>query len=139
MPHYSVIIEYFIQVERGHQQNSVEVLSDFCDGSHFRSHPMFATHSKSLQIFLYYDDIEMCNPLGSHTKKHKLGKGSVCAAYMSFCVGGSVDLSRKLMRSLCVYTPYLQVSSISCLATFTQSIGQSSSQSSWLLYVKIDI
>ena len=61
-------------MERGHQQTSSDVLSDFCDGSHFKSHPMFGTHEKALKKFFYYDDIEMCNPLGSHTKKHKLGK-----------------------------------------------------------------
>ena len=63
-----------IQVERGHQRCQSEVLSDFCDGSYYRSHQLFSTHANALQIMLYYDDIEVCNPLGSHTKKHKLGK-----------------------------------------------------------------
>ena len=27
----------------------------------------------ALQVILYYDDVEICNPLGSRTKKHKLG------------------------------------------------------------------
>lgn len=27
----------------------------------------------SLQITLYYDELELCNPLGSHRKKHKIG------------------------------------------------------------------
>ena len=61
-------------MERGHQQASSEILADLCDGSHFKSHPMFGGRNKALQILFYYDDIEMCNPLGSHTKKHKLGK-----------------------------------------------------------------
>ena len=50
------------------------MLSDFCDGSYFKSHHLFGSHKNALQIMFYYDDIEMCNPLGSHTKKHKLGK-----------------------------------------------------------------
>lgn len=95
-------------MERGHQHTSLEVLSDFCDGSHFRSHSMFATHSKALQILLYYDDIEMCNPLGSHTKKHKLGNNlcvinvlhphPVCIFVWELC---SVDLS------YCLYASYI--------------------------------
>ena len=28
--------------------------------------------SSSLQIFLYYNDLEVCNPLGSKAKIHKL-------------------------------------------------------------------
>ena len=27
-----------------------------------------------LEIIAYYDDVEMCNPIGSRAKKHKLGK-----------------------------------------------------------------
>lgn len=68
-------------MERGHQQTSSEVLSDFCDGSHFRCHSMFGIDSRALQFFFYYDDIEMCNPLGSHTKKHKLGKPAHAFVY----------------------------------------------------------
>ena len=38
----------------------------------------------SLEIMAYYDDAEICNPLGSRAKKHKLGKcvlprSQVCA------------------------------------------------------------
>ena len=50
-----------------------QVRKYYRDGSHFRCHSMFGTDSKALQFFFYYDDIEMCNPLGSHTKTHKLG------------------------------------------------------------------
>lgn len=45
------------------------ILSDFCDGTCFKSHQLFSTHKNALQIMLYYDDIEVCNPLGSNTKK----------------------------------------------------------------------
>ncbi len=27
-----------------------------------------------IQVIAYYDEIELCNPLGSSTKKHKLGR-----------------------------------------------------------------
>ena len=49
-----------------------------CDGSLYKNHPLFAAHPDALQIILYYDDLEVCNPLGSNTKKHKIG-ACVCA------------------------------------------------------------
>lgn len=49
------------------------LIEDFCDGAIFQSHPLFSTDPKSLQIIAYYDELEVVNPLGSHTKKHKLG------------------------------------------------------------------
>lgn len=47
-------------------------LYDIGDGELMKSHPLFSTRSHALQIILYCDDIEMCNPLGSHAGKHKL-------------------------------------------------------------------
>lgn len=35
-------------------------------------------HTDALQIFLYYDELEICNPLGSKVKIHKLGMYTVC-------------------------------------------------------------
>ena len=49
------------------------LLNDICDGKYLINHPLFRAHSQALQIMLYYADIEVCNPLGSKTKKHKLG------------------------------------------------------------------
>ena len=48
-------------------------LADFSDGTAFRSHPMFSVNPHALQIFAYYDDVEVVNPLGAYTKTHKLG------------------------------------------------------------------
>ncbi len=48
-------------------------MEDFCDGHVFQSHPLFTVHCHGLQLFLYYDDVEVCNPLGSKRKIHKLG------------------------------------------------------------------
>lgn len=41
------------------------IIEDFCDGSVFREH-----HRP--YCIANYDEVEMCNPLGSHTKRHKL-------------------------------------------------------------------
>lgn len=58
---------------QGHQRND-ELIKDYCDGSQFREHPLFSQDKRHLQIVLYYDDVEVCNPLGSRVKKHKLGE-----------------------------------------------------------------
>lgn len=57
---------------RGHTRND-DLLGDLCDGSYFKEHPLFSKHKNSLQILLYYDEVEVCNPLGSKVKVHKLG------------------------------------------------------------------
>lgn len=63
----------FIQILTGHQQDH-NLLGDYCDGSVYMSHPLFSTDPTALQIIVYYDDVEVCNPLGSRAKKHKLGE-----------------------------------------------------------------
>lgn len=47
---------------------------DFSDGSIFQSHPVVvANPSNCLQIIAYYDELEICNPLGTNVKEHKIG------------------------------------------------------------------
>ena len=46
---------------------------DYCDGQLFQSNALFCNHPTALQIVAYYDEIEICNALGSYVKKHKLG------------------------------------------------------------------
>lgn len=60
------------QVLRGHRRCG-DLLGDFCDGSAYESHPLFSEDRSALEVMIYYDDVEVCNPLGSRTKKHKLG------------------------------------------------------------------
>ena len=45
------------------------------------SHPLFSSHRQALQIHFYYDDVEVCNPLGSKAKIHKLGKKMIINYY----------------------------------------------------------
>ena len=47
-------------------------MEDYCDGNRFKSHPLFSTDPYALQIIAFYDELELCNPLGTHIKKHKL-------------------------------------------------------------------
>ena len=45
---------------------------DYCDGQHFKAHPLFGSDPQALQIIAYYDELEVVNPIGSYVKKHKL-------------------------------------------------------------------
>jgi O-succinylbenzoate synthase len=49
------------------------LIEDFCDSEMYKKHPLFAQDPKALQIFLYYDEVELVNPLGSKVTKHKIG------------------------------------------------------------------
>jgi hypothetical protein len=46
---------------------------DYSDGSQFKEHLLYKDHPEALQIHLYFDELEVCNPLGSRALKHKLG------------------------------------------------------------------
>ena len=54
------------------------LLGDYCDGELYATSALFQEDPCALQIQLYYDELELCNPLGS--KKHKLGR---CMLYSS--------------------------------------------------------
>uniref|UniRef100_A0A1X7T9Z5 Uncharacterized protein n=1 Tax=Amphimedon queenslandica TaxID=400682 RepID=A0A1X7T9Z5_AMPQE len=62
----------FDQVMSGHCQND-NLFEDYCDGSIFKNHLLFSVNPTALQVMLYYDDLEICNPIGSRAKKHKIG------------------------------------------------------------------
>lgn len=47
-------------------------LYDIIDGSLFKSHPLFSIQPSAFQVILYTDEIEICNPLGSHASVNKL-------------------------------------------------------------------
>lgn len=58
---------------RGHERSD-DIVADFCDSKHAVSHPLWSADSHALQIFLYFDELELCNPLGASRKIHKLGQ-----------------------------------------------------------------
>lgn len=49
------------------------LLRDFCDGEDFKRHPLFGQDPQALILYCYYDDFQVTNPLGSKTRKHKIG------------------------------------------------------------------
>lgn len=40
-------------------------LQDFCDGQLFKLHPLFSQDPLALQIIAFFDELELCNPLGT--------------------------------------------------------------------------
>ena len=53
--------------------NIPEVLCDYRDGDHFKNNRLFQEHSDALQLFFYFDEFEVANPLGYAKTKHILG------------------------------------------------------------------
>ncbi|XP_044593370.1 histone-lysine N-methyltransferase, H3 lysine-79 specific-like [Cotesia glomerata] len=57
-----------------HEQKSPEgILSSFLDEQHAETHEFLQQHPHALRLQLYYDELEIVNPLGSKTGIHKLG------------------------------------------------------------------
>ena len=61
-----------MSIEHGHK-TATSILYDYCDGKGFTTHSLFSVQGNALQIFLYFDELEICNPLGSKVKIHKFG------------------------------------------------------------------
>ena len=59
-------------VENPHFSND-GVMRDVIDGKYFCNHPIFSKSNDALQLFGYYDDLELVNP-GSKSNIHKIGK-----------------------------------------------------------------
>lgn len=53
--------------------NTTGNFEDFRDGTNSSTHPVVIKYPNAIQIVAYYDELEICNPLGSNVKKHKLG------------------------------------------------------------------
>ena len=61
-----------LQIKHGHQRDD-NIVEDFCDSKMAKSHSLFSKDSKALQLLFYYDEIELCNPIGNSKTKHKIG------------------------------------------------------------------
>ena len=62
-----------IQIHNSHCSTD-GLMRDFCDSPSYKESSLFKTDPTALQLQLYYDDVEVVNPLGANTKVHKLGK-----------------------------------------------------------------
>ena len=67
------------EVRKTHDSTD-NVMKDFCDVEFWKTHSVFKKYTGALQFILYYDDIEVSNPLGAKAGMHKLGTHNhVCA------------------------------------------------------------
>lgn len=64
---------FFSKVFRSRRSINNGIMKDFCDGNAFKKHMLYSKDPQALQIQLYYDDIDVCNPIGSKSVIHKLG------------------------------------------------------------------
>lgn len=62
-----------IALNHRNQEFDGHFLHNLTDGSVYREHPIFSQEDQVLKILLYFDDIEICNPLGKKSAVHKLG------------------------------------------------------------------
>ena len=67
------------------------MMGNYCDGHQFSRHPLFSTSVGSLQLLLYYDGVEICNPLG--LKRNKVSE--------SYCVPQNVTSYVLIIDSTC--------------------------------------
>ena len=68
----SVKKEHLCTMQSASTHDESEYLTDITDGSAFKSNLLFQQHPNSLRLILYQDAFEVCNPIGSSKKKHKL-------------------------------------------------------------------
>lgn len=50
----------------------MQVYKSFYDGAFFKEND-FLCQQKSISLILYIDEFEICNPLGTSRRKHKIG------------------------------------------------------------------
>ena len=62
-----------IVLKRRNQAFDGHFFHNLTDGTVYREHPIFSQEEQALKILLYFDDIEICNPLGKKSGVHKLG------------------------------------------------------------------
>lgn len=70
-----------IQVFETAIESNSTYMTDFCDGQFFKDHLLFGSDKQALQIILYWDDVEVANPLGSYRGVHKLSLCDTIAWY----------------------------------------------------------
>ena len=67
------IVYYLVNNPHVSDNSIYNLLIDYYDGNQFRQIALFHSNQYALQLNLYYDELKICNPLGSHHKIHKLG------------------------------------------------------------------
>lgn len=92
------IVEKIVDTHAQPTVDTQEFLSSR-DGIHYKNNSFFSCGDLRISIWLYIDDFELCNPLGTSRKKHKL-----CAVYWvlgNLPPGESSALSSIYLALLC--------------------------------------
>ena len=71
---HSCTIFLILQVLHSHLRDD-NILADVCDGSLLKEHPLSTV---TMQFIIYFDEVEVCNPLGSYSGFQKLGLLYIC-------------------------------------------------------------
>lgn len=64
-----IIFEYVVNNSGSSNSN---IYSDYKNGLYAQRNPIFTQSNCALQVYLYCDEFEVCNPIGVHRKVHKL-------------------------------------------------------------------
>ena len=75
-----MLVCFSFQIEYDHSMTNGK-LRDFCDGSFYKNHLLFSSNSSALQIMMYFDEFDVCDPLGSKSSKYKIGLFSLAIFY----------------------------------------------------------
>eukprot|EP00732_Lithocolla_globosa_P000883 Lithocolla_globosa_v1_NODE_348_length_4377_cov_5.707610.p1 type:complete len:846 gc:universal NODE_348_length_4377_cov_5.707610:2769-232(-) len=65
-------------------------IRDICDGTNFRSHPLFSQKKDAAQVMLYFDEFTVTNPVSN--KVHKMGMFYTINANSSIHYRGRLDM-----------------------------------------------
>ena len=63
-------INAYVQVVRSHKRLD-GFMADFCDGELHQNHQLYKREQNTLQLVLYFDEVEPLNVLGSASGKYK--------------------------------------------------------------------
>ena len=91
---------------RSHSRND-GLLADCCGGFSFQEHALYSSQGNALQIFRYFDELEVCNPLGTKVKRHELGE--------------LIDLKAHACNQLVFYEVAVHVHSLQLFECFLQA------------------
>jgi hypothetical protein len=76
-----------------HEVDNITIITDFVHGDYIKNHPVLSRYTCCLKPFLYIDEIQLANSLGSKTKRNKL-----CMIY--WCLGNLPPHLRSTLKAV---------------------------------------
>lgn len=78
-------------------ESAPRIFNDVCDGSVFKSNPLFSESGLTLKVILYQDALEVVNPIGSAKKKHMMLRVYFTLANFDYFHRSTVDNMQLLL------------------------------------------